>query len=189
MNKTLNYILKDLFVLLAVFLVILATDLYSQPDARSLNFEPVKDHPSDTITNDSVSHFEKEEIIDSILSIGKKYLGLHYRYGGRTPAGFDCSGYVSYLYGKFGYKLPAASTGMAGVGEKVELKDARKGDLILFKGRNVKSQIVGHVALIMNVDSNGVTMIHSNHRGVTIDHYPQMDYYRTRFMGIRRVKL
>lgn len=144
---------------------------------------------SDTSVLDTTPVFEKEEIIDSIIALGKTFMGLRYRYGGRTPAGFDCSGYVSYLFSQFGYKLPTSSSAMINVGDEIPYEESRKGDLILFKGRNAKSPAVGHVAIIIGVDTSGVEMLHSNHRGVTIDRYPQMDYYRPRFVGVRRVKM
>ncbi len=147
------------------------------------------DAPTDSIRADSNRTFYKEEMIDSLILFGKQYLGLAYRYGGTTPAGFDCSGYVSYLFGHFGYRLPTSSSAMATVGEEVDYKDARKGDLILFKGRSTSSSRVGHVALIIGKDSLGVQMMHSCRRGVKIDRYPQMEYYRARFVGVRRVKL
>jgi cell wall-associated NlpC family hydrolase len=189
MYSALKTIIKDLLAVMAVGSAVLVSDIYSQPDAGLRHYERMTIKPGDTIGADTIGHFYKEQIIDSIIDIGKKYLGLHYRYGGRTPAGFDCSGYVSYLFGKFGYGLPSSSSGMAGVGEEIPLKEARKGDLILFNGRSIRPHSVGHVALIIGVDSLGVTMMHSNHRGVTIDRYPQMDYYRPRFVGVRRVQL
>jgi len=144
---------------------------------------------ADSVKTDTTGHFYKEEMVDSLIAKGRVFLGLKYKYGGRTPAGFDCSGYVSYLYGQFGYTLPTSSSAMAFVGEDIPYKEARKGDIILFKGRNTSAKYVGHVALIIGVDSLGVTMMHSCQRGVLIDRYPQMDYYRVRYMGIRRVKL
>jgi cell wall-associated NlpC family hydrolase len=184
-NKTLQGLLLITTVILSIFV----TDIYSQPGARGFKNDQSLSAPSDTIRSDTSGYFYKEATIDSLIQFGKQFLGLAYHYGGTTPAGFDCSGYVSYLYRHFGYNLPSSSSGMAYVGSEVPYKDARKGDLILFKGRNSASTRVGHVALIINVDSLGVTMMHSCNRGVKIDRYPQMEYYRTRFVAVRRVKL
>jgi cell wall-associated NlpC family hydrolase len=145
--------------------------------------------PTDSIRADSSKAFIKEEMIDSLILFGKQYLGLAYRYGGTTPAGFDCSGYVSFLFGHFGYSLPTSSSAMATVGEEVDYADVRKGDILLFKGRSTSSPRVGHVAVVIAKDSLGVQMMHSCRRGVIIDRYPQMEYYRARFLGVRRVKL
>lgn len=145
----------------------------------------------DSITSDTLGHFYKEEMIDSMITMGKKFLGLRYKSAGRTPAGFDCSGYVSYLYKQFGYKLPRSSPEMASVGENVPFAQARKGDLILFKGRSTSARYAGHVALIISKDSTGISMIHSTtHGGVKIDRYPDGGvYYKLRYLAVRRVKL
>jgi hypothetical protein len=188
MNLPIKTLFKDLLMLTAVGCVIMISSLYSQPYA-GVRMDRTNGHPPDTIVSDTSRHFYKEEMIDSLIQIGKTFLGLHYRYGGKTPAGFDCAGYVSYLFGKFGYKLPPSSTAMIHVGEEIPYKEARKGDLILFKGRSLKSSMAGHVALIIDAQPSGVTIMHSNHRGVTIDRYPEMTYYRSRFLSVRRIKL
>jgi cell wall-associated NlpC family hydrolase len=128
--------------------------------------------------------------IDSVISYGKKFLGLRYKYSGYNELGFDCSGYVSYIYGKFGCKLPHSSAAMATLGEKVDMKDARKGDLIYFKGRSTKGTRVGHVALIVEADSGQIKMMHSAcQSGVIIEKYNHNDYYTRRFLMIKRIKL
>lgn len=178
---------QGLLIPVTILVLVFASDLFSQP-GPSAGMRAGVMVGSDSIRHDT-THFYKEEMIDSMIALGKKYLGLKYKYGGRTPAGFDCSGYVSYLYGQFGYTLPTSSSAMVNVGEPVEYKDARKGDILLFKGRSTSASYVGHVALVIDKDSLGLKMMHSCHRGVLIDRYPQMDYYRVRFMGVRRVKL
>src|SRR5215216_6323652 len=55
-----------------------------------------------------------------ILATAKRYLGTHYRYGGESPAsGFDCSGFVQYVFGRHGVKLPRTSREQASAGEAV----------------------------------------------------------------------
>ena len=75
---------------------------------------------------------------------------------------------------------------MATLGEKVDIKDARKGDFIYFKGRSTKTNRVGHIALIIAADSGKITMMHSCHRGVMIETYNNSDYYKIRYLMCRR---
>jgi cell wall-associated NlpC family hydrolase len=181
-----EYILNILFI---AFMAVLIPNLQSQPrnDYQVNDFIlPVKVAP---IPTDSVKMGNyNEAVIDSVIQFGKKFLGVHYKYSGHTPQGFDCSGYVSYIFGKYGYSFPRSSSGMATVGEKVGIKEARKGDFIYFKGRSTKTNHVGHVALIIEADSGQITMMHSCQRGVLIEKYNSCDYYKRRFLMCRRYK-
>ncbi len=67
-----------------------------------------------------------------ILSTARKYDGSYYRYGGTTPAGFDCSGYTRYVFGKLGRSLPHSSSAQYSKVRHVSRKHARPGDLIFF---------------------------------------------------------
>jgi murein DD-endopeptidase / murein LD-carboxypeptidase len=182
--------IKVVYILIAVMIVFVAVLI---PDSHSqTNFTPRFRLPekNDSIARDSVKTVaHREFVIDSVITFGKKFLGLHYKSGGSTPSGFDCSGYVSYLFHKFGYSLPHSSSGMATVGEKIDIKKAKPGDLICFKGRSTKTNRVGHVALIIAADSGQITMMHSCHRGVMIEKYNNSPYYTHRFMMCRRVNL
>ena len=82
-----------------------------------------------------------------ILTTAKRYLGTHYRYGGESPvSGFDCSGFVQYVFGRHGVKLPRTSREQASAGHSVPLDVAslRPGDLLLFASTGTT---VNHVAI------------------------------------------
>lgn len=70
----------------------------------------------------------------SIVATAKHYLGLPYRSGGSTPAGFDCSGFTSYVYRQYGIYIPRTSSGQGSVGGYVAKSDLRAGDLVVFSG-------------------------------------------------------
>jgi cell wall-associated NlpC family hydrolase len=82
-----------------------------------------------------------------ILATAKRYLGTHYRYGGESPtSGFDCSGFVQYVYGRQGIKLPRTSRQQASAGKAVPLgvESLQPGDLLLFASTGTT---VNHVAI------------------------------------------
>jgi cell wall-associated NlpC family hydrolase len=128
-------------------------------------------------------------ITDSVISICKQSLGLPYKYGGNScTTGFDCSHFVAYGFGKLGINIPASSAGLSTTGEQISLDSVQKGDILLFKGRNINATKVGHVALVIEVGPGVIRMIHSCSRGVVIDNYYDMKYYTARFLQARRIK-
>jgi len=67
------------------------------------------------------------------VDVAQRYLGVPYVWGGESPAGFDCSGLVQYVYGQLGADLPRTAAEQARVGQPVaSLADARPGDLLAF---------------------------------------------------------
>lgn len=127
-------------------------------------------------------------VVDSMVVLGKKYLGVKYTYGGNTPTGFDCSGFVSYLFGAYGFKLSKASRELAKFGHEVNEGCLQAGDLAFFKGRSTKSSEVGHVALVISAMGGQWDIIHATvHKGIWIDHdVMNIDYYKQRFLMFRR---
>ena len=74
--------------------------------------------------------------LQKVFEVGKKYIGVPYRYGGSTPAGFDCSGFVAFVYSQFGVNLPHNAGGQAAMGRPIRLADARPGDLVIMAGHD-----------------------------------------------------
>jgi cell wall-associated NlpC family hydrolase len=76
---------------------------------------------------------------DALADFALSLLGTRYRYGGATPAGFDCSGLVFYAHRKLGLAVPRTSRDQAGKAEPVKPRKLRRGDLVFFKigGRHV----------------------------------------------------
>lgn len=104
--------------------------------------------------------------------------------------GFDCSGFVYYVFKNFGVELPLSSRSQVNVGAPVKTDSIRKLDLLFFKGRNVKSPSIGNVALVSDIsDTNDVQMIHSTRHGLKIDWLSEELYWKKRFVTTRRLPL
>lgn len=71
---------------------------------------------------------------NAVLEIAARYVGTPYVSGGSTPAGFDCSGFVSYVYAQLGVSLPRTSSGIKAAGTVISRADAQPGDLIWSPG-------------------------------------------------------
>lgn len=82
-----------------------------------------------------------------VIGTAEQYIGVPYRWGGSSPEeGFDCSGYVRYVYGQQGVRLPRTSREQAGAGDAVaaRLSSLRQGDLVLFAESR---RPISHVAI------------------------------------------
>ena len=130
---------------------------------------------------------KKNPKADAIISYAKTFLGVPYRYGGSTPSGFDCSGFINYIFGNFGFSLVRSSFGLADLGETIALSNIQPGDLLFFKGSNINSSTVGHVALVVEVAPNTLKFIHSANGGVRIENFVTSKYYIQRFIKAKRL--
>src|SRR5215212_1836237 len=86
---------------------------------------------------------------DSLVNFAETLLGTPYNYGCSSPdQGFDCSGFVGYVFEHFNLKVPRSSVDFSNVGKEVSEQEARRGDLILFTGTNAGIRTVGHIGLV-----------------------------------------
>lgn len=132
--------------------------------------------------------YKNPKQVDDIINFAKKFLGTPYRYAGSTPSGFDCSGFIYYIMGNFGFSLTRTSYGLAEFGRTVKLSEIRPGDLMFFKGRNVNSSQIGHVGMVIEVGPGVIKFIHSStSRGVVIDNFYTSKYYVPRFIKAKRL--
>lgn len=110
-------------------------------------------------------------------------VGKPYRYGGNTPAGFDCSGLVQYSYGRVGVKLPHGTRNLHRVSQLISRHDLKRGDLVFFTQENRKSS---HVALYIG----GERFVHSPSGGKRV-YVAGFDdpYWQRHFTEARRLDL
>ena len=147
---------------------------------------PIKKKSSSVTTEVSIKD-PYLKLADEIQRYSKKFIGTRYLRGGKATKGFDCSGFVIYVFAKFGFKLGACSTELAKLGYDVPSAAALPGDLIFFKrGISPKSGI-SHVGIVIESNETGLKFIHSaSSKGVSIS-YLHENYYAAHFVGVRRV--
>lgn len=138
---------------------------------------------------EDIDDSETSVMVADMISYAKKFLGTRYVRGGKSPKGFDCSGFTSYVFSQFGYSLKASSAAQYGQGEKLSRDEVCPGDLLFFTGRNSRSGRVGHVGIALSNDpeTGEITFIHAAiSGGIRIDRI-SAPYYSARYMGARRV--
>ena len=136
---------------------------------------------SDIIIEDGDTKY----LVAQLINTASDNLGVVYRGGGTTKAGFDCSGLMYSTFKKFDITLPRSSHEMAQVGTPIDLEKARKGDLIFFINRG--QHRINHVGLIVEVKGNEVKFIHSSTQGGVIVSSLKESYYDRTFKQINRV--
>ena len=123
----------------------------------------------------------------NVANYAKKWKGVKYKYGGKDPKGFDCSGFTSYVYRKFDVQVTPSSKVQAKTGHKVALSRARTGDLVFFSktGRGA----VSHVALVVSNQKNeGLVVIHStSSKGVIVQNISKSSYWKPKMLFARNV--
>ena len=118
----------------------------------------------------------------AVISTGDDYLGTRYLYGGATPqSGFDCSGFVQYVYRRNGVTLPRTSRlqSAAGTSLAAKLEGLRAGDLLFFSQRG---DVVDHVAIYAGKDR----ILHSSSSGGGV-RYDDLGSARGRWFADRLV--
>ncbi len=112
-----------------------------------------------------------------VVGIAMQYLGVPYLWGGASPStGFDCSGFIMYVYAKVGVSLPHNAAAQYGYGIPVSRDQLQPGDLVFFNG-------LGHNGIYIG----GGQFIHSPHTGDVVKISPITGWYSSTWVGARRL--
>jgi peptidoglycan DL-endopeptidase CwlO len=112
-----------------------------------------------------------------VVGIAMQYLGVPYVWGGASPSGFDCSGFVMFVFAQIGVSLPHNAAAQYGYGSPVGVADLQPGDLVFFDG-------LGHDGIYIG----GGQFIHSPHTGDVVKISSLSDsWYASTYVGARRL--
>ena len=155
-----------------------AACLGAPADAR-LSAGPRTDYPADGTSSTSPSApCRRPRSTAGVVGIAMQYLGTPYVWGGSSPSGFDCSGFVMYVYAQVGISLPHnAAMQYNTVGVPVSQAELQPGDLVFFDG-------LGHVGIYIG----GGQFIHAPHTGDVVKISSLYDsWYASTYVGAKRV--
>jgi cell wall-associated NlpC family hydrolase len=112
-----------------------------------------------------------------VVGIAMQYLGVPYVYGGSSPSGFDCSGFIMYVYAQVGVSLPHNAAMQYGLGTPVSKSELQPGDLVFFDG-------LGHNGMYIG----GGQFIHAPHTGDVVKISSLNDsWYLQKWVGAKRI--
>jgi cell wall-associated NlpC family hydrolase len=113
----------------------------------------------------------------AIVRYARRFIGTPYSWGGTSPrTGFDCSGFVRYVYAHFGISLPHSSFGDLWRGHRVTRRNLEPGDIVFFDGNN-------HVGIYIG----GNRMIHAPHSGAVVSITTMSGWYSQTYDAARRL--
>lgn len=120
-----------------------------------------------------------------IVATAKEYLGTKYVWGGNTPSGFDCSGFMCYVFKQYGYSLSRVAADMyKNNGTYVEKSQLKAGDLIFFSNSS-NSTSISHVGMYIG---DGMFIHCASGRGcVVITAFEGSEYYQSHYVGAKRI--
>ena len=144
-----------------------------------------KNEPGDPVTSISTGTVTPAEVV----AYARTLTGCPYKYGSIDPEqGFDCSGFITYVFYYFCISVPRSSVEFTNVGHEISLNDARPGDLVLFTGTDTTSTIVGHMGIMVSSPGEEPRFIHSTSgRAMGVTETTFYSYYVKRYVKTIRI--
>ena len=167
--------------------VALETEKHDQPSStRVINHEDKEQSLMIIPFKDSID--TKHIPPDSLIDFAQTLIGVPYKYGSTdVNKGFDCSGFITYVFNHFNIAVPRSSVDFTHVGKEVKLSQTKPGDLILFTGTDSTKRIVGHMGIITQT-TDTIKFIHSTSgKAYGVTQTPLNKSYQARFVKTIRI--
>ncbi|MDQ7093406.1 NlpC/P60 family protein [Desulfosporosinus sp. PR] len=149
--------------------------------ANSLSADGIVGTNTSNALNSTYTEKQYTAKASAIIATAEKYIGAPYQWGGESPTtGFDCSGFVQYVFAQNGITLPRVSSEQYTTGTSVNFNNLQPGDLIFFS--TDQSGTVDHVGIYIG---NNQFINASSSKGVTI--YPIGPYWQSLYLGAKSV--
>lgn len=154
-NKTIFLKISIAVVLIFGFLGVIASRFPTNPYSgqSAIPVETIQPVKSDSVEADT-------PLRDSLEQFGKGFLGVPYVYGGTSAKGFDCSGFVYYVYQEFGIKVPRTSAQFGDFGKEVPIERVKKGDILVFLSPTRNA--IGHIGIVTVAKGMESEFIHAS---------------------------
>jgi cell wall-associated NlpC family hydrolase len=173
------------FLLLFAFFLLLSTQGFGQQTQDIIAFD------SNTvilISQDSLDALikKRDSLVEELLVYADSFLGVPYRYAGRSRSGFDCSGFVSTMFAHIGIPITHSSRDMENSGRTIADSLIQVGDIVYFIGTQSRSGIT-HVGIVYEVIEDDVIIIHAAvNGGIRYDNL-KSNYYKKHYYKTERI--
>ena len=153
-SKNLNFLKFRTFI--ALSLLVLGNVAYGSLKTNAFSLQK-----NETIFMDGLIHPSENNVSlrDKIVSYGMGLLGTPYVTAGHSKKGFDCSGFVYFVFNYFEIKVPRSSSQFKNFGKEIPISDVRKGDVLLFLSPTRNA--IGHLGIVTNPKGMESDFIHS----------------------------
>jgi len=170
------------------FLLFLFLLLWAQDTQEPL--EPAATDPA--LTEENIAEEDLPELdIEALLrrritEVALEHLGVPYKAAGITPAGFDCSGFIYFVFQEAaGMEISRSTVGIWNSGKKITLEQSQPGDVLVFTTVRAGAS---HAGIVLENGPQGITFAHAasqgSKTGVIISNMNE-SYYKNRYMGAR----
>lgn len=125
---------------------------------------------------------------EQVMAFAETLVGVPYVYASSDPkVGFDCSGFITYVFNHFNISVPRSSIDFTNVGKAIPVEQAKRGDIILFTGTAPQETKVGHMGLVVS-NTDTLRFIHSTSgKAMSVTVTPLNKYYLRRFVKTLRI--
>ncbi|MEO8174444.1 MAG: C40 family peptidase [Sediminibacterium sp.] len=216
MNTVKQYRVKPLVILALLLIIVFTTvrflSLPTQQDNKMITVDtPVTQAPQSI--KDTITQFSTDTAIepvtatkqlsttgneiktgntkpDQLISFAETLIGTPYVWASCDPhVGFDCSGFITYVFNHFNIAVPRSSIDFTNVGNTVSLEQAKHGDLILFTGTDPLEKNIGHMGIVVsNTSADGLQFIHATSgKAMSVIISKLNEQYMKRFVRVSRV--
>lgn len=179
-NKKSFYKALTILGLLSIVVIILAVNSLRETEIQSLA----------EFNNETKNTFNpKISLRDSLDLFGKDLLGIPYSFAGTSREGFDCSGFIYYVFKNFDIDVPRSSSQFSDFGQEIAIDQIQKGDILVFLSPTRNE--IGHLGIVTNPNGMETDFIHATsgkEMQVTISSLKQPGYNRRFVKAVRVIK-
>ncbi len=171
-KKVLNFVIAALIASMVIFKVFPRVEI-----SKSTN---------KLVAKENLASDPNIPLKDSIVNFGMKFLGTPYVTGGCSKEGFDCSGFVYFVFQHFNIKVPRSSIEYHNFGKEISIESVQKGDVLLFLSPT--RDVIGHIGIVSRPNGKQSDFIHATsgrEMKVTITNLANEGYARRFVKAIR----